>query len=1129
MDGLFKQQAKDDEPISPHRRIPVRTAVLAGASVAAVIGVIWVMRLPIGAFILKQQLSTPDAPAALAMTRLDFGGMAIEDVRVGPAAAPDLTAKTLAVDFGWGAGGFKLAGIRLEQAQLRVRVDEKGVSFGAFDKWLNTAPRGPSRPPVIPDLTLVVRETAVETITPLGAFTTNIQASGALRRAFTAEAVIAPRDVQGERGGLEALEAHLSVRTANSAITARLTGSSSTIGWREGQQASEISGASFNIAAAAPVGLNNSRFEAKAGFDEANIANITWRGASLDSQGDTGAIGAGFIPQTWSATLRAALAAAKGDTIDAGNIIADATLRAENARLAGGYALTLGRGGAFGFSAPGAKLDGPLSGDFSRSPWTFTVQGDLAAPQASIDARTRRTITDAIPGLGGTPLEPLVSASKPALDRALSRFSLAAPLSFAWANGQGRLAASGAANLKAASGAQITVAPLSHAGPSFGIVVPSGAFDGGASIDIAGASLPQGKITVSRLQIDKDRLAVQGDAQISHWRARDAALQTQALAFDIKNEGSAGSATLKGDVKLTGPIAGLRLVDATTPLNIAARWKEGFRIEPANGVCQDIRTGRIEAAGLLFDNAALSLCPASGGAFAAADQAGNYSGGFYIGKTTLNGRMEGTPARPATLTLASVASNLGGGNAGMRLDTKVAEPALSIEWDATRRVNLRGKGLTANLLTTAQSWRVTGDLSDVSIEDNTAPARVESFNGKLIIEPKGDEAVLRVTDGAGRVFDWHDTKILQPLTLRNVTAALEGGKATANGAIRLEKPDAALGQFTLTHDLASGNGDAAVTARALTFSPLLQPYQISETVLGVVANVAGPIDADIGAHWRSETFTTDARFDLKTLNMATAALGPVEGVSGVINFSDFATLSTPPGQTIKVGQINPGIVVKDGVISFQMKPDLNVVLEAAIWPFAGGRLSVMPSTFDFNAKETRFTLDLADVDVNELIKQLNVKDLVATGKVEGRFPLIVTDGKARIEDGKLQAAPGGGTIQYNSDIKQGGVAQLAFDALRSFRYDDLRLALSGNLDDELVTAITFSGVNREPVSQSAGPAQIKLVGIPFKFNVTVRAPFVALSRTAASVTDARSLINPPSPEPSIDITATPQTPLPAKP
>ena len=100
-----------------------------------------------------------------------------------------------------------------------------------------------------------------------------------------------------------------------------------------------------------------------------------------------------------------------------------------------------------------------------------------------------------------------------------------------------------------------------------------------------------------------------------------------------------------------------------------------------------------------------------------------------------------------------------------------------------------------------------------------------------------------------------------------------------------------------------------------------------------------------------------------------------------------------------------------------------------------------------------------------------------------------------------------------------GAAKLAFGALRAFRYDSLSLSLNGDIGGELVTEIAFQGVNREPVKPIGGPAPISLVGIPFKFNVTVHAPFMALARTAAGFSDARGLLDQALPD--VSVTATP--------
>jgi hypothetical protein len=463
----------------------------------------------------------------------------------------------------------------------------------------------------------------------------------------------------------------------------------------------------------------------------------------------------------------------------------------------------------------------------------------------------------------------------------------------------------------------------------------------------------------------------------------------------------------------------------------------------------------------------------------------------------------------------------------MAMDTTIAAPKLGIAWDKTRHLDLKAQQITANLRT-GKGWRVDGALTDVWIEDNTAPARLERFNAIWNAAPQGELTIVKFERGAGRIFDWHAKTIVSPMRVKNVAGELRNGKARATGDVALEKTGAALGVFEATHDVASGVGEGQARARDLTFTSTLQPFQISEAMRGLVEDVRGPIDADINAYWGAD-FRADARFNLKSLDMATAALGPTKAVVGEIRFNDFLKLTTGPGQTLQAGSINPGVAVTDGIVKFHLDPDLHVAVEDARWPFAGGTLSVLPTIVNLNSDEIAVTLSLKGVDVNALTKQLNVKGLTATGEVEGQFPLVFKGGKGKIVHGRLTAAPQGGVIQYDADFAPGsGPAQMAFGALRSFRYDKLSIDLDGDLDGELVTQIAFTGVNREPIDQKAGPGTMKIVGIPFKFGVTVHAPFMALSRTAAGFSDAMGVIRGAKADIDVDVKGEPQT-APAKP
>ena len=112
-------------------------------------------------------------------------------------------------------------------------------------------------------------------------------------------------------------------------------------------------------------------------------------------------------------------------------------------------------------------------------------------------------------------------------------------------------------------------------------------------------------------------------------------------------------------------------------------------------------------------------------------------------------------------------------------------------------------------------------------------------------------------------------------------------------------------------------------------------------------------------------------------------------------------------------------------------------------------------------------------------------------------------------------ATGGGRIAYTGQAGESteGVTRVAFDALRDFRYDELGLTLNGDLNGEVVSDIHFTGENvgepidLSPVASLPGLGRVTMLGVPFRFNVKVTAPFRRLADTAATIIDPGSLIN----------------------
>src|SRR3546814_11793029 len=101
----------------------------------------------------------------------------------------------------------------------------------------------------------------------------------------------------------------------------------------------------------------------------------------------------------------------------------------------------------------------------------------------------------------------------------------------------------------------------------------------------------------------------------------------------------------------------------------------------------------------------------------------------------------------------------------------------------------------------------------------------------------------------------------------------------------------------------------------------------------------------------------------------------------------------------------------------------------------------------------------------------------------------------------------GGTFAYVGEVSEadiGGAGKLAFDALKSLKYNALIIEMDGQLDGEIISTVLFNGSNQQPVNPTGSSLPVKATGLPFKFNITIRAPFRALLNTADSFTDVRT-------------------------
>lgn len=366
--------------------------------------------------------------------------------------------------------------------------------------------------------------------------------------------------------------------------------------------------------------------------------------------------------------------------------------------------------------------------------------------------------------------------------------------------------------------------------------------------------------------------------------------------------------------------------------------------------------------------------------------------------------------------------------------------------------------------------------------------------------------------GSATISDTAPERRFLPLSAQAIQLTLADGKIAGSAQLQEPKSGSDVARVDFRHALSSGRGSVDLTVEGLTFGDRLQPEAITPVTLGVVANVKGAIRGEGRIDWNGGSVTSTGSFRTTGLDYA-AAFGPVQGMAGEIRFTDLLGLVTAPDQKVQVANINPGIAVLDGLITYRILPDFKVQVDGGRWPFAGGYLILDPTTLDMSAAAARqLTFRVEGLDAARFIAAMEFENISATGVYDGVLPMIFDDQGGRIEGGRL-VARGGGTLSYVGQVSNenlGMMGSFAFDALKSMKYDRLAIDLNGAIDGDVITRISFAGVNQAPVDGGRSKLPVKILGatnMPFIFNVTITAKFRQLFEMARSFNDPSILIN----------------------
>lgn len=387
---------------------------------------------------------------------------------------------------------------------------------------------------------------------------------------------------------------------------------------------------------------------------------------------------------------------------------------------------------------------------------------------------------------------------------------------------------------------------------------------------------------------------------------------------------------------------------------------------------------------------------------------------------------------------------------------------------------------------------VSGVISDGVVVVNRAVVATDakgSFTGRLYPEGLSGEASISAVTLTQNVPAPHLAPISAAGSARladekvtfEYTAATDNGRAIGGGEGR--------------HDVRRGVGTLSYRSGALVFTPRkLQPAEIVSALTGIVSGATGAAAAEATFAWgrKPSDFKSSGVLRLQDMSFIGPgrAVNRTTGVSGEIILESLTPLKSRGAQKILVSAVDmDALKLADGEIDYELPGDGTMRIASATFPWFGGRLGAYEATAALDGAAVDTALRAENVDLAQLLDYLRVEGLSGEGVIEGRLPLKIVNGKARIVNGVF-SAKGPGVIRYVGKAGEAASgankqAKLAFDILRDLHFDELTAAIDGPLDGELKFNIVFKGANQVKVDE-------RTVTSPVVYRVSIEAPLLAL-------------------------------------
>jgi hypothetical protein len=200
----------------------------------------------------------------------------------------------------------------------------------------------------------------------------------------------------------------------------------------------------------------------------------------------------------------------------------------------------------------------------------------------------------------------------------------------------------------------------------------------------------------------------------------------------------------------------------------------------------------------------------------------------------------------------------------------------------------------------------------------------------------------------------------------------------------------------------------------------------------------------------------------------------VEGIDATVHFPELPRIRSAPSQTLRFSRAAMGsIVVDGGHIDFQVESPDTLLVEKGRLLWCGGKVDAQSLRIAAKRQDYQISLYCQRLGLSQILEQLGAVNARGSGTVNGRIPVVYSNGGLRFDDGFLFSTPGEeGQIQLTgTEILTRGIPpetpqfaqmELAREALKDYNYKWAKLGMTTE-GETLVMRLQFDGKPARPL------------------------------------------------------------------